>query len=73
MLALGVGLLDESVAPTKIPACVGVVIGSSLLGLQTGLMVGKFAFHVSADFNFAGDVAWLSECTPPTDATVLPA
>lgn len=61
VLALGIGLLDESVAPTKIPACIGVVIGSSLLGLQTGLMVGKFAFHVSAEFNLAGDIAWLSK------------
>ncbi|XP_026811409.1 solute carrier organic anion transporter family member 2A1-like [Rhopalosiphum maidis] len=59
LLALGLGLLDESVTPTKIPACIGVVVGSSLLGLQTGLMVGKFAFHVSADFNLAGDIVWL--------------
>lgn len=61
LLALGLGLLDESVAPTKIPACIGVVVGSSLLGLQTGLMVGKFAFHVSAEFNLAGDIVWLSK------------
>jgi len=61
LLALGLGLLDESVAPTKIPACIGVVVGSSLLGLQTGLMVGKFAFHVSADFNLAGDIVWFSK------------
>jgi len=61
LLALGLGLLDESVTPTKIPACIGVVVGSSLLGLQTGLMVGKFAFHVSADFNLAGDIVWLSK------------
>lgn len=61
LLALGLGLLDESVAPTKIPACIGVVIGSSLLGLQTGLMVGKFAFHVNAEFNLAGDIVWLSK------------
>lgn len=63
VLALGVGLLDESVTPTRIPACIGVVIGSSLLGLQTGLMVGKYAFHVSAEFNLAGDIAWLGECS----------
>lgn len=61
LLALGLGLLDESVAPTKIPACIGVVIGSSLLGLQTGLMVGKFAFHVNAEFNLASDIVWLSK------------
>lgn len=61
LLALGLGLLDESVAPIKIPACIGVVVGSSLLGLQTGLMVGKFAFHVNAEFNLAGDIAWLSK------------
>lgn len=61
VLALGIGLLDESIAPTKIPACIGVVIGTSLLGLQTGLMVGKFAFYVSAEFNLAGDIAWLSK------------
>lgn len=61
VLALGLGLLDESVAPSKIPACIGVVIGSSLLGLQTGLMVGKFAFHMSAESNLSGDIAWLSE------------
>ncbi|XP_025195903.1 solute carrier organic anion transporter family member 2A1-like [Melanaphis sacchari] len=60
LLALGLGLLDESVTPTKIPACIGVVIGSSLLGLQTGLMVGKFAFHVSTNFNLAGDIVWLT-------------
>ncbi|VVC26718.1 Hypothetical protein CINCED_3A019621 [Cinara cedri] len=59
VLALGLGLLDESVTPTKIPACIGVVIGSSLLGLQTGLMVGKFAFHMSAESNLSGDIAWL--------------
>lgn len=61
LLALGLGLIDESVAPTKIPACIGVVVGSSLLGLQTGLMVGKFAFNVSVGSNFAGDIVWLGK------------
>lgn len=61
VLALGLGLLDESVSPTKVPACIGVVIGSALLGLQTGLMVGKFAFYVTADFNLTGDIVWFGE------------
>lgn len=59
VLALGLGLLDESVSPTKVPACIGVVIGSSLLGLQTGLMVGKYAFHVNSGFNLVSDIVWL--------------
>lgn len=61
VLALGVGMLDESVTPTKIPACVGVVIGTSLLGLQAGLMVGKFAFHMNAGLNLKGDIVWLGK------------
>lgn len=60
VLSLGLGLLDESVSPTKVPACIGVVIGTSLLGFQTGLMVGKFAFYVTADFNLTGDIVWFS-------------
>lgn len=74
--ALGLGLLDESVAPTKVPACIGVVVGSSLLGLQTGLMVGKFAYHVNAEFNLAGDIVWLGElrvlCTNYTRNVIIP-
>jgi len=62
VLALGLGLLDESVSPTKVQACVGVIIGSSLLGLQAGLMVGKFAFYVNSEFNLAGDIVWLGKC-----------
>lgn len=62
VFALGLGTLDESVSPTKIPACIGVVVGSSLLGLQAGLIVGKFAFHASSEnFNLAGDVVWIGK------------
>ncbi|XP_050520063.1 solute carrier organic anion transporter family member 4C1-like [Daktulosphaira vitifoliae] len=60
LLALGLGLLDESVSPTKSPACIGVVIGSSLMGFQAGLMISKYAIHVSAVSNLAGDIAWIS-------------
>ncbi|XP_050423796.1 solute carrier organic anion transporter family member 74D-like isoform X2 [Adelges cooleyi] len=59
LLALGLGLIDESVTPTRSPAFIGVIIGSSLLGLQAGLVVGKYAFHVSAMSNLAGDLVWL--------------
>lgn len=62
IFALGLGMLDESVSPTKIPACIGVVIGSSLLGLQAGLMMGKFGFQANSEnFNLTGDVMWIGK------------
>lgn len=71
LLALGLGLLDESVAPTKSPACIGVVIGSSLMGFQAGLMISKYAIHVSVVSNLAGDIAWMCKLIEPTNFFIL--